>query len=461
MSTSNTKAYRCRQISLDKSREISKSLDLSSFDISTFSSETDILRLILYRNKNQHQISKWWPHAANLLRRCEQLVDAFNEQLELESPEAIKRIKDKIGRKKVERKAERKKGTETGVSKRELKRRKRDAKRTELFAKMEEQEKDEPLSLNHDTPDTYDGHEIRYIPPGTQKRYTKILNLATFITIKLAPGCYRAFHGIINLGFFITLGFALMGLLARLWKLLEPIVQQGIGARQIHKLHEKRLAMEKNLISESIEHETKIDKSILDGDGSDIYAMIEMEGEKEVGMKVSREEAKKYFQQQQENQQTKEEDVRLEEWEIKINDDDDNEDEDERKSNKTEKVTDVDEPDLRPDDLPKKKRKRRDDIDDIFNVRPSLSTKKKDADEALDSPTDPPLKKKKKSKKNKVDLDAIFNSAKASTIAENSSPKEEGELKQAKKKKSLDLSSEKKKKKKKSKSNIDDIFGSF
>lgn len=48
-------------------------------------SETDILHLIYYRNKNQHRQASWWKFLSILHRKCQQLVSRLTEKQDSES----------------------------------------------------------------------------------------------------------------------------------------------------------------------------------------------------------------------------------------------------------------------------------------------------------------------------------------------------------------------------------------
>lgn len=378
-------------------------LNLSEFELCRFKSETEILRLILYRNKNQHSICQWWwKHASNLVKRCEQVVGLCEEQLELEE----RGINGGGGKKRV--------GTKNRgmtVSKRELKRRKKDAKRQEFFEKWEAQ-KNGGISSTTGF-DTHSSPPLKYIPKGTHTRHAKLLALSTFISTTLAPGCFRAFHNVITLGFFVTLGFGLVGALARIWKLLEPIVGQGLGVKAMKAMEKQRLEAEKigkmdvkmgmkmgvkNGYNNNSSGNHVGDKSV------EVY--LSLANEDDLGTKVSKEEAQKYLLSLDEEKEQGGRDKKRRAKEASLDEFDQGHATKKMKSRMSSKKTvqsldtqtsarddgqDANEPKKKS-----KKKKNKHDLDSIFDTKQQ---------HVLD---DGSKKKKKKTKKNKTDLDAIF-----------------------------------------------------
>lgn len=397
-------------------------LDLSLFDMDTFISDTNILRLILYRNKNQHQITTWWPHASKLLKRCEQLIDVCKEQIWFESSESIEKLGDFIGKRKAEK-------TPKGgkVSKREMKRRVMYTKKLEFLKRLNLQETGKDLSslLSYDpSTDIQKGsnkpgtqQKLKYIPPGTKKRHAKILNIATFVMNTLAPGCYRAFHGIIKLGFFVTLGFGLVAILARLWRLLQEIVQQSATQKEILEMNQRQMEMERQLVKQdNLSKKTDIENGFLvqqENSGEEMskeevqqYLMSYTQESSEMSEKTKHTDdlwtttsSKKRKLKKKHSEKTEE---KLKSISIHKN----------QESKIDSSIKDTEEADIKPKKNKKKNKRELDSIFDNFGIdKPKVKKlKTKEAKEGTKHNSGLSDSKTRKKSKNKNDLDAIFGS---------------------------------------------------
>lgn len=211
-------------------------LDLSEFDLSLFKAEVDVLRLIVYRNKNQHRVWRWWQYVEMITKRGYQLVDLIEEQerLEAKRPKGFIRLKTRPFKQNVKRAA-----APAKLSKRAEKRCDKAKARIRYFEQVEKAAKDKAHRENDDNADITkisDGKNsssttdpVEYYPPGTQARHNRIRHIAHFLYTKLIPTAYRNFHShILGLAFFITLGFGLLGAISRLFSVLEVLALQGL-----------------------------------------------------------------------------------------------------------------------------------------------------------------------------------------------------------------------------------------
>lgn len=158
-------------------------LPTSEFDIDAFRKETEIIHLIIYRNRNQHHVSYWWRYLDMLHQRCFQIIDEYDK------------LKHKRERERLNRNIKSKKRS-----------------------------------------------DIR-IPIWVESK--KIGRIALFLYSKLIPSAHRNFHAMLAQGAFITLGMALVGAAARIYKVIVPVVlasKKGIEAAQRRKLRTSRLA---------------------------------------------------------------------------------------------------------------------------------------------------------------------------------------------------------------------------
>lgn len=162
-------------------------LPTSEFDIDAFKKESEIIHLIFYRNRNQHHVSYWWRYLDMLHQRCLQIIDEY----------------DKLKNKR-----------ETQRLNRTIKTKKRS--------------------------------DVR-IPVWVESK--KIGRIALFLYSKLIPSAHRNFHAMLAQGAFITLGMALVGAIARIYRVIVPVVlasKKGIKAAQRRKLRTSRLATEED-----------------------------------------------------------------------------------------------------------------------------------------------------------------------------------------------------------------------
>lgn len=157
-----------------------ETIDPAAFDFASFKHEAEILHVIFYRSRNQHHVSYWWKYFEMIHQRCFQLVDEYEQRdriRQLELQRLTLSVQNRKGKevKKLSRKGDRRK------------------------------------------------------PIWVQSK--RIGQIAFFLYKKLLPSAYRNFHGMLKQGAFITLGMAIIGLSARLYRLLTPIVNLVLNRR--------------------------------------------------------------------------------------------------------------------------------------------------------------------------------------------------------------------------------------
>lgn len=153
------------------------------FDLEAFERESEILHLILYRNRNQHHVSHWWKYFKMLHQKCFQLVDEYAKRTKQRERQSMKK-----------------------------KNKKRFDSRTPIWVQSK-----------------------------------RIGQIAVFLYTKLIPSAHRNFHGILSQGAFITIGLALLGATARIYSLITPIVlvtKRGAEAAKRMKLKAVQLEKE-------------------------------------------------------------------------------------------------------------------------------------------------------------------------------------------------------------------------
>lgn len=166
---------------------------LDEESLSQLTNEFEILHLLYHRNKNQHHSSIWWSNFSILHRKLRvillDLID-INEVLtkkRISKIPASQRNPFKSGKsKKITAKTSNTSSADNNINK-----------------KKKLNNKDCKSILNH--------------------KKKEILNVAKYLIVNKIPKCYNDLYSIIELGQYITLGFALIGLVSKIYYILQRI----------------------------------------------------------------------------------------------------------------------------------------------------------------------------------------------------------------------------------------------
>ncbi|VEU22480.1 DEKNAAC103658 [Brettanomyces naardenensis] len=141
--------------------------------------EFEILHLVYHRNANQHRTSTWWKSLNVLHRKLRQLLLMLLdvEEITTNGSSRLTKMKwNKLGR-------------------------------IRFTSKRYGKENGEKIA-------------------GSIKR--KVLKLASYMVHELLPKCYLMCYTILQTGEFITLGFALDGIVSRVYSILSGLVREGL-----------------------------------------------------------------------------------------------------------------------------------------------------------------------------------------------------------------------------------------
>ncbi|VVT45318.1 uncharacterized protein SAPINGB_P000710 [Magnusiomyces paraingens] len=274
-------------------------LNFSDFDLSSFKDEVDVLRLILYRNKNQHRVWRWWRYIEMIAKHCYQLIDIIEKQNRLEKtcPKGFSKLRNKKGLKR--------KHEPSNLSKRAIKRKEKCDARIKYFEKVEKAELDKAHRENDENADitkidlahkNQNDEHIKYIPPGTQSRFKQAYKISLLLHEKLIPTAYRSFHRqIFALAFFITLGFGLLGSISKIFSMVETLVLQcgRIKSESTREIAQSMISLQKAGI-DNVKQKVnqKKDAQILED---------EENTNEDIGEKVSLEDLQKFLKNEDEN----------------------------------------------------------------------------------------------------------------------------------------------------------------
>ncbi|GME88149.1 unnamed protein product [[Candida] boidinii] len=224
---------------------------LDEESLTQLTNEFEILHLLYHRNKNQHHSSIWWSNFSILHRKLRiillDLID-INEVLTkktISKLPASQRNPFKSGKSKKTTA----KTASTGVNNNNNKKKKLNSKDCKRILNQKKKE---------------------------------ILHVAKYLIADKIPKCYDNLYSIIELGQYITLGFALIGLVSKIYYILQRIE----GLETVDK--KKKLPIKgktKNKIDDALSEEVGEMITIIDNDDDDGGAPVL---EKQENQKVSK-----------------------------------------------------------------------------------------------------------------------------------------------------------------------------
>lgn len=176
-----------------------RKLSESAFEFMAFKQETELLHLVLYRNRNQHHVSHWWRYFSMLHKHCFRIVKAYERVIHI-------RMRNSSG-------------------------------------KLKSVNKNRNSSSSSSSGKKSRGH-ADYSEGPAWATSNIVQDEAHYLYTKLIPAARLSFHGILRQGAFVTLGLALLGLAARLYALIEVIALVRIGGKQRKKIAERAHAQE-------------------------------------------------------------------------------------------------------------------------------------------------------------------------------------------------------------------------
>lgn len=172
----------------------------SAFDFMAFKQETELLHLLLYRNRNQHHVSHWWRYFSMLHKHCFRIVKGYERVIHI-------RMRNSSGKQKTINKNRNSSSSSSSSGKKSR------------------------------------GHSD-YSEGPAWATSSIVQDEAHYLYTKLIPAARLSFHGILRQGAFVTLGLALLGLAARLHALIEVVALVRIGDKQRKKIAERVHAQE-------------------------------------------------------------------------------------------------------------------------------------------------------------------------------------------------------------------------